>query len=368
MKFAVVDIEGTGGKAGRSRIMEIAVIIFDGHQVTDTFSTLVNPEKPVDGYVRKMTGIGPKMLRRAPKFHEVAKRLAKMFRNTIFTAHNANFDYRMLQLEFARLGYDFSMPVLDTVTYAEKLLDNVPSYGLDALTKSLRIPVHDRHRALGDARATLEILKILLEKDPAGKTLSAIIRQPQEFPEFTNDLSRKIYYLPDAPGLLKLYDRHGNLLYVAYSNNIRQKAEKKLAGKSSKARELHFLTDKIRYEKVDSPLLGKIKQSLYRQKFKPVFSKPAKFTAPGTLPVQNALLTEKKTGNGKNIHYLVRDGKVKGYALTDLHWQHADLKSLENRISSLENCPAAIHYLSGALEKNRLEITPLNSENETGGD
>lgn len=105
--YAIVDVETTGGKFNEEGITEIAIYKFDGHEIVDQFASLVNPEKEIQPFVVKLTGINNKMLVRAPKFYEVAKRVIEIMDGAVLVAHNANFDYRMLRIEFERLGYEF---------------------------------------------------------------------------------------------------------------------------------------------------------------------------------------------------------------------------------------------------------------------
>ena len=163
--YAVVDVETTGGKYGEEGITEIAVYQYDGHELTDQLISLINPERPIQPFVENLTGINQRMLRNAPKFYELAKRIVEITTDCILVAHNTSFDYRMLQTEFDRLGFDFERKTLCTVELSKKLIPDVESYKLGKLVRSLGIPLSDRHRAAGDARATLELLKILLHKD-----------------------------------------------------------------------------------------------------------------------------------------------------------------------------------------------------------
>ena len=95
--YAILDIETTGGKYNEEGITEIAIHKFDGHKVVDKFISLVNPEKDIQPFVVNLTGINNKMLRTAPKFYEVAKRIVEITRDTVLVAHNAQFDYRILR-------------------------------------------------------------------------------------------------------------------------------------------------------------------------------------------------------------------------------------------------------------------------------
>ena len=138
----------------------------------DQFISLVNPEKPIQPFVVKLTGINNAMLRSAPKFYEIAKRIIEITENCIVVAHNASFDYRILRTEFSRLGYDFVRPTLCTVELSQKLIPGQPSYSLGKLVRSLGIPVTDRHRASGDALATVKLFKMILDKDVSKEILN----------------------------------------------------------------------------------------------------------------------------------------------------------------------------------------------------
>ena len=163
--YAILDIETTGGQYNEEGITEIAIYKYNGHEVVDQFISLVNPEKPIQPFVVKLTGINNAMLRSAPKFHEVAKRIIEITEGCIIVAHNTVFDYRILKTEFRRLGYDFKKQTLCTVELSKQLIPEQESYSLGKLVRSLGIPVTDRHRASGDALATVELFKILLVKD-----------------------------------------------------------------------------------------------------------------------------------------------------------------------------------------------------------
>jgi len=163
--YSIIDVETTGGKFNEEGITEIAIYKFDGNNIIDQFISLVNPDKPVQPFVQQLTGINDKMLVNAPKFYQIAKRVLEITDNTILVAHNSSFDYRMLKIEFDRLGYNYKIPQLCTVKLSKKLIPAMDSYKLGNLAKSLGISISNRHRASGDALATVELFKILLVKD-----------------------------------------------------------------------------------------------------------------------------------------------------------------------------------------------------------
>ena len=115
------------------------------------------------------------MVSNAPKFFQVAKRILEITENSILVAHNSSFDYRMIKIEFDRLGYDFNIPQICTVKLSKKLIPNLKSYKLGNLVKSLGIPITNRHRASGDAIATVELFKLLILKDSNKEILTSLI-------------------------------------------------------------------------------------------------------------------------------------------------------------------------------------------------
>src|SRR6187551_3643491 len=160
-RYAIVDIETTGGLVKRDKITEIAIVLHDGHKVIDQYQTLINPERSIPAFITSLTGITNDMVADAPLFCEVAKEIVLKTEVAIFVAHNARFDYGFLREEFARLGYAYTRKQLCTVRLSRKLLPELRSHSLDSLIKHYKIKVDNRHRALDDALATAEIFKIM---------------------------------------------------------------------------------------------------------------------------------------------------------------------------------------------------------------
>jgi len=163
--YAIIDIETTGGKYDEEGITEIAIYKFDGRQIVDEFISLVNPKRPIQPFVVKLTGITEKMVKTAPKFSEIAQKIIEITKDCLFVAHNISFDYRILRTEFNRLGYDYVRETLCTIEVSKQLIPDIESYSLGKLCKSLNIPMNGRHRASGDALATLQLFKLLLSKN-----------------------------------------------------------------------------------------------------------------------------------------------------------------------------------------------------------
>ncbi|MEN8799507.1 MAG: exonuclease domain-containing protein, partial [Flavobacteriaceae bacterium] len=239
--YAVLDIETTGGKYNEEGITEIAIHKFDGHQVIDRFISLVNPEKAIQPFVVNLTGINDKMLRTAPKFHEVAKRIVEITEGTVLVAHNAQFDYRVLRTEFGRLGYNFERKTLCTVDLSKRLIPDAESHSLGKLVRSLGIAVSDRHRANGDALATLKLFKFLLTKDSNKSIIRRVIKA-----EKLGVLSQRqidiVSEMPSQTGVYYMYNKEGELIYLGKSGDIKRKINALFTKDGEEARKLQKAT------------------------------------------------------------------------------------------------------------------------------
>lgn len=133
MKYAIIDIETNGGGRQGNRITEIAIFIHDGEKIIDEFCSLVNPEANIPNFITGLTGIDNDMVARSPKFYEIAKQVYEITKDTVFVAHNVNFDYRIIAAEFKSLGAVFKRKKLCTVRLSRKLIPGLNSYSLGKL-------------------------------------------------------------------------------------------------------------------------------------------------------------------------------------------------------------------------------------------
>ncbi|WP_100914603.1 exonuclease domain-containing protein [Pseudoalteromonas spongiae] len=156
--YVVVDIETTGGKKDTHRITEIGMVRVEQGKITDSWQTLVNPERHIPKMITELTGISNEMVKDAPKFEQIAEKLDTFSRNAIFVAHNVNFDYGFIRQEFARLNKKYTRAKICTVQQARKYLPGFKSYSLGKLCCDLNIELKNHHRALDDAKAAAEIL------------------------------------------------------------------------------------------------------------------------------------------------------------------------------------------------------------------
>ncbi|TVZ59442.1 DNA polymerase-3 subunit epsilon [Flavobacteriaceae bacterium MAR_2010_105] len=270
--YAILDIETTGGKYNEEGITEIAIYKFDGHKVIDKFISLVNPEREIQPFVVNLTGINTNMLRNAPKFYEVAKRIVEITDDCIIVAHNAQFDNRILKTEFKRLGFGFKRETLCTVELSKRLIPGQDSYSLGKLTRSLGIPVSDRHRANGDAMATLKLFKILLNKDLNKYIIQDSIRlEPKR--QMEPNHKRIIEELPSVTGVYYIHDENGKIVYIGKSKNIKHRINQHLTDTSPKSKKIRLLVAAVTYESTGSELVALLKESEEIKQNKPLYNR-----------------------------------------------------------------------------------------------
>lgn len=335
--YAILDIETTGGKFNEEGITEIAIYKFDGHTVVDQFITLVNPEKDIQPFVVQLTGINNKMLRNAPKFHEVAKRILEITENCIVVAHNSSFDYRILKTEYKRLGYQFKRDTLCTVELSRQLIPDKPSYSLGKLCKSLGIPMNDRHRASGDALATIQLFKLLLDKDVDKTIIESSIKHfdTKKVAEKLTDL------LKDAPSIMGIYYLHkedGQIIFMGKANNIKNSLTNQFIKTTKRGLKIQEKTTSVSYEPTGNFLLTDLKYHLELDINKPKFNLKSKkkmnFSAFNS---DNMLLIDKGRTIDEHSVIVVENNEVKGYCFTNLAFQENKMSILKEILTPILN-------------------------------
>jgi len=274
LKYAIIDIETTGGSPKTEKITEIAIFIHDGEKVIDEYETLINPEMYIPPYITGLTGITNEMVAAAPKFFEVAKKIVEITEDTVFVAHNANFDYSFVKQEFKNLGFGYERKTLDTVRLSRKLIPGHASYSLGKICDDLGIVINGRHRAAGDALATVKLFEILLSKNEAFDELA----NPEKYKylkgidsSFHKELLQK---MPEATGVYYFLDEHKNLIYVGKSINIKKRIAQHLRNSGGqKALEMRERVYDITFELTGSELVALLKESEEIKQFKPIYNR-----------------------------------------------------------------------------------------------
>ncbi|WP_418603518.1 exonuclease domain-containing protein [Hwangdonia sp.] len=303
--YAILDIETTGGKYNEEGITEIAIYKYDGHEIVDQFISLINPEREIQPFVVNLTGINSNMLRSAPKFYEVAKRIVEITEDCIIVAHNAKFDNRILKTEFKRLGFDFERKTLCTVELAKDLIPGQTSYSLGRLVRSLGIPVTDRHRASGDALATVKLFKILLDKDTSKNIIQQSIRlnpKHQLEPRHIDIIEQ----MPSETGVYYIHKANGDIIYIGKSNNIKKRINQHFTNTNQKSKKIQQNVATVTYEATGSELVALLKESEAIKHNKPIYNRALRRNV-----FTHALYSFKDENGYINLKIDVADGRKK---------------------------------------------------------
>src|SRR6476469_8045020 len=220
--FVVVDLETTGGSSMTEAITEIGAVKVRGGEVLGEFATLVDPGRSIPPQITILTGISDSMVYDAPTIGAVLPSFLEFIRGTVLVAHNAPFDVGFLKAACARLALPWPSPaVVDTVRLARTVLsrEEAPSVRLSALAPLLGASVAPDHRALTDARATVDVLHALFER------LGSLgVHSLSELRDATRDVAperrrkrRLADHLPAAPGVYLFRGPRDEVLYVGTS-------------------------------------------------------------------------------------------------------------------------------------------------------
>lgn len=260
--YAIVDLETTGGRGDRDRITEVAIIRHDGEKELDRFESLLNPERAIPYNITQITGITQEMVEDAPKFFEVAKRVVEITEGAIFVAHNVRFDYSFLQNEFKRLGYTFVRRQLCTVRLSRKAFPGLRSYSLGNLIRHFGIKVKQRHRAMADTQATVELLQMALSQEDSSEKVSELVDlgiKESQLP--ANITLEKLHALPEECGVYYFHDNRGDLVYIGKSINIKKRVMDHFANKKQKGTLLQKSVHEITFEITGSELVALLHES-----------------------------------------------------------------------------------------------------------
>lgn len=244
--FAIIDIETCGGSFNfkKGRIIEICIVRHDGLSVVDVYTTLINPECYISPYFTNISHIDNDMVRDAPKFHEVAKKIIELTEGCVFVAHNVGFDYGFVKDEFASLGYKYKRETLCTVRLSRKLMPGRISYSLGHLCASLGIEINGRHRAEGDAVATAKLFDLLMElkaNHPQYKNQGVLDIMTRRVDNIKKYILNK---LPESCGVYYFLNKDQEIIYIGKSVNMYNRALS------------HFNTDEKKGKKMLNDLMN----------------------------------------------------------------------------------------------------------------
>lgn len=230
VEFVVVDLETTGRAPGATGIIEIGAVRVRAGRLHDTFTTLVNPGHPIPPFVAGLTGITDEMVATAPPIAEALSRFLAFAGSATLVAHNAAFDVRHLNAaRRAWEGRGLDAPAVCTLRLARRLMPELERKGLDGVASALGLGVFDRHRGLGDARVTAEVLCVFLERLVAqgvprlGDLLAFQRQAPDGLPWEVHVPLDRLTDVPPLPGVYRFFGEDGRLLYVGRARKLRDR-------------------------------------------------------------------------------------------------------------------------------------------------
>lgn len=272
--YAIVDIETTGGYAARNGIIEISIQVFDGEKVIERFETLVNPHQVIPRYIQAFTGIDNEMVQDAPSFEDIAEKVFTILQGNVFVAHNVNFDYSFVKAHLEAFGYSLNTKKLCTVRLSRQIFPGFPSYSLGNLCHSLGIELKDRHRAGGDAAATVTLFKLMLQQDSKGFIQSSLKKTSKEQTLPPHVPKGDFLKLPNTPGVYYFHDAKGKVLYVGKAKNIRSRVNSHFSNNSDGKQKQNFLRHiySISFQPTATELMAAILESTEIKRLWPAFN------------------------------------------------------------------------------------------------
>ena len=252
--YTIIDVETTGQT---NRITEISIFKYDGDQVVDEFTTLVNPEDYIPTHITALTGIDNAMVADAPYFSDIAEDVLRITEAAIFVAHNVNFDYNVIHGEFKRLNIEFRRKKLCTVRLSRKLIPGFRSYSLGKLCANLDIKIEGRHRARGDAKATVILFQMLLAQENAKTVFTQFLKKNSKEATLPPHLAKEVFEaLPNAPGVYYFRNKKGKVIYVGKAKDIKKRVLSHFYDKKQKELDLCRETGHIDFELSGSELVA----------------------------------------------------------------------------------------------------------------
>jgi DNA polymerase III subunit epsilon len=276
--YAIVDIETTGGYAAANGITEIAVFIHDGVRVIKHFETLINPQQSIPRYITALTGIDDDLVRSAPAFDDIADVLFDLLNENIFVAHNVNFDYSFVKHQMKNAGYELTAKKLCTVRLGRKIFPGLPSYSLGNLCRTLNINVENRHRAGGDAKATVKLFDFYLANNGA-IFINEMLKKSSKDQWLPLHLDKKeIDNLPSKPGVYYFHNSKDKIVYVGKAINIKKRVSSHFTQNDADRKRQNFVRNihKVTYKECATELEALVFESTEIKRIWPLYNRSQK--------------------------------------------------------------------------------------------
>lgn len=279
--YCIVDIETTGNGIKGNKITEISIFKYDGARIIDEFTSLVNPECEIPYFITGLTGIDNALVRNAPTIADIAPNILSFTEGTIFVAHSVNFDYNVLKNEFKELGLSFVRKKLCTVRLSRTVFPGYRSYSLGKLCSTLSIPLENRHRARGDAHATVLLFQKILNTPKIEETLKKFLNARSQEATFPPSLPKTHYEnLPEKTGIYLFKNAKGEIIYAGKAKNIKKRVLGHFYDKSEKEIQMCRHTEQIDYELAGNELVAFLMESYAIKHYYPVYNRAQKKKVP----------------------------------------------------------------------------------------
>ena len=239
-KLAILDVETTGTSPTHDRVINLGLVLIDQDSVTQTWESLINPQRRLPPEITTLTGISGNDLAHAPTFSEILDEVQTLLTGRTLVAHFSRFDYAFLKQEFERAGRNFNVPQLCSVKLSRFLFPQEKRHGLDSVMARFNLQCQQRHRALGDAQVIWDFLQVIrghFSNEHLQAVIPSLIRSavaPSLIPEL------EIAALPSCPGVYIFRDEAEYPLYVGKSINIRQRVKSHWYDDVQSAKELQL--------------------------------------------------------------------------------------------------------------------------------
>lgn len=277
--YTIIDIETTGNGIKGNKITEISIFKYDGGQIVDEFTSLVNPQCPIPYFITGLTGIDDQMVQNAPVFHEIAGTIQDITEGCIFVAHSVNFDYGVIKEEFRQIGIDFTRKKLCTVRLSRQLIPGLRSYSLGKLCSAVEIPLIDRHRARGDAHATVLLFEQLLNKPESEDVFKKFLNARSQEATLPPHLPKSVFdNIPQKPGIYYFKNQKGEIIYVGKAINLKKRVLGHFYDKSRKEIQMCSETANIDFKLAGSELMALLMESAEIKRLFPPYNRAQKRT------------------------------------------------------------------------------------------
>jgi DNA polymerase-3 subunit epsilon len=347
MTYTIIDVETTGRG---NRMTEISIFKYDGETVIDEFTTLINPENFIPQHITALTGIDNQLVADAPLFEEVADTILKMTEDAVFVAHNVNFDYNVIRGEFKRIGIDFNRKKLCTVRLSRNLLPGHRSYSLGKLCKDLNINIVDRHRARGDAEATVILFEKLLNQPTATAVFKDFLNKNSREATLPPNLPKQAFEaLPNAAGIYYFKDKKGKVIYVGKAKDIKKRVLSHFYSKTKKSLEMVRETRDLDFEISGSELVALLMEDAAIKHHFPLYNKVAKRT------IQSHAIFSYEDRNGV-LHLATNKGRLVPNPIMTF-FSIRDVRLYLEKICAKYNlCPKYCHLQESVAECSHFSI------------